>query len=142
MISPLLFLFSYRLFSTQWQRVILLNANQFMTLPTQNPISLRAIAKIQHDLFAVIPQTPLNTPPLCHSPETHLPPNCSSNVFCTLSLMSSSWNALPPDVLLFPLHNSFKSLPVYLPFSISLSDHSPIPQTTLTPYTPDATYPA
>lgn len=137
MISPLLFLFSYRLFSTQLQRMILLNANQFMTLPTQNPMSLRAIARIQHGLVAVIPQTPLNTPPLCHSPETHLPPNCSSNVFCTLSLMSSSWNALPPDVLI-----SFKSLPVYLPFSVSLPDHSPIPQTTLTPYTPDATYPA
>lgn len=54
--------------------MILLNANQFMTLPTQNPISLRAIARIQHDLVAVIPQTPLNTPSLCHSPETHLPP--------------------------------------------------------------------
>ena len=69
------------------------------------------------------PNSSLHTLPLCHSPGTHLPPNYPSNIFCTLFLTSSSWNVLS-DTLLAPWHTSFKSLPAYPPFPLSLSDYS------------------
>lgn len=75
------FLFSYRLFSTQWLRVILLKCTSVHDTPPFKSTS-QSEPKIQHDLTAIVPVPPpcrtdssVNTLPLCHSPETHLPPN-------------------------------------------------------------------
>ena len=77
----LFFLFSYRLFSTQWLRVILLKCTSVHDTPPFKSTS-QSEPKIQHDLTAIGPVPPpcptdssVNTLPLCHSPETHLPPN-------------------------------------------------------------------
>lgn len=120
-VISLLFLFSNTLFSAAWQRVMLLQCKSVLCSKSHLTQS-----KCQDSTWSGChypSDSPLNTRPLCHSPMTHLPPNCSSNILCTLLLRSSFWKAFPPDVSLVHTHDSCKSLPVYLPFSASLSDH-------------------